>query len=183
MSVEEVATLARDQIHAIDSDVRVLGVAPFRQLLDRPLARPRFNAFLLSVFGGAALSLATIGLYAVLAASVRQRDRELAIRVALGATPMMVRRLVVGEALWLAGTGAMIGLVAAIGGRQVRAQPALRGARARPSHLARRRAAPDRGRERRVVLARSPRHPARRSSHAAQLKRLRRSGCLRERLG
>ena len=82
-------------------------------MLDRPLARPRFNAFLLGLFAVTALLLATIGLYAVLAASVRQRDRELAIRVALGATPMRVRRLVVAEALWLAGVGATIGLVGA----------------------------------------------------------------------
>ena len=111
--LDRIAALARSQVSAVDPDVQVMGVAPFSQMLDRPLARPRFNAFLLSLFAVTALLLATIGLYAVLAASVRQRDRELAIRVALGATPMGVRRLVVGEALWLAGVGASIGLVGA----------------------------------------------------------------------
>ena len=79
-------------------------VVPFSQMLDRPLARPRFNAWLLSVFAGGGLLLATIGLYAVMAAYVGQRHREIALRMALGATPMRVRGLILREALWLAGS-------------------------------------------------------------------------------
>ena len=94
--------------------VQVMRVAPFADLLDGPLARPRFNAFVLGVFGIAALMLAAIGLYAVMGAYVRQRDTEIGIRVALGATALDVRRLVVGEGLWLAGLGAVIGLVGAV---------------------------------------------------------------------
>jgi putative ABC transport system permease protein len=88
-------------------------VTPFERLLDGPLARPRFNAFLLGVFGLTALLLAAVGLAAVMAAYVRQRDREIALRVALGATPATVRRLVLREALTLAGLGAAIGLAGA----------------------------------------------------------------------
>jgi putative ABC transport system permease protein len=117
-----VASLARDRIKAVDQDVHVMRVASFTRMLDGPLARPRFNAFLLSIFGVAALLLATIGLYAVMAAYVRQRDREIALRVALGATAANVRRLVLGEAVWLAGLGAAIGLAGAAGAtRMVRA--------------------------------------------------------------
>ncbi len=117
-----VASLARDRIRAVDQDVYVMRVASFTRMLDGPLARPRFNAFLLRVFGVAALLLATIGLYAVMAAYVRQRDREIALRVALGATAANVRRLVLGEAVWLAGLGAAIGLVGtACATRMVRA--------------------------------------------------------------
>ena len=65
---------------------------------------------MLAAFGIAALILAAIGLYAVMGAYVRQRDTEIGIRVALGATAADVRRLVVGEGLWLAGLGAVIGL-------------------------------------------------------------------------
>jgi ABC-type antimicrobial peptide transport system permease subunit len=90
-----------------------MGVAHFTEMLDAPLARPRFNAFLLSVFGIVALLLSTIGLYAVMAAYVGQRDREIALRLALGATATAVRRLVLGEALRLAGLGAVVGLAAA----------------------------------------------------------------------
>jgi predicted permease len=109
-----VARLARERVRAVDPAVQVTTVAPFSQLLQGPLARPRFNAFLIGVFGVAALLLATIGLYAVVAASVRQRYREMGVRVALGATASDVRGLVLGEGLRLAGLGAAIGLAGAV---------------------------------------------------------------------
>jgi len=80
------------------------------------LARPRFNAFLIGLFATTALTLAAIGLYAVIAASVRQRYPEMGIRVALGATASDLRRLVLGEGLRLAALGAAIGLVGAAAG-------------------------------------------------------------------
>jgi putative ABC transport system permease protein len=114
-SLDLVAALARDRVNAVDPDVHVIRVAHFTEMLDEPLARPRFNAFLLSVFGIAALLLSAIGLYAVMAAYVRQRDREIALRLALGATAAAVRGFVLAEALWLAGLGAAIGLAGAAG--------------------------------------------------------------------
>ena len=66
-----------------------------------------------------ALLLTAIGLYAVMAAYVRQRDREIALRVVLGATPANVRRLVLGEALGLAGAGAAVGLAGAAAATRV----------------------------------------------------------------
>jgi putative ABC transport system permease protein len=108
-----VAGVARERVRAVDPDVQVMRVAPFAELLEGPLARPRFNAFLLGMFGMAALLLATIGLYAVMAASVRQRGAEIGIRVALGATASDVRRLVLGEGLRLAGIGAAVGFATA----------------------------------------------------------------------
>jgi putative ABC transport system permease protein len=108
-----VAGAARDRIRAVDPAAQVMRVTPFADLLDRPLARPRFDAFVLGVFGIAALILAAIGLYAVMGAYVRHRNTEIGIRVALGATASDVRRLVVGEGLWLAGLGAVIGLAGA----------------------------------------------------------------------
>ena len=98
-----VASLVRERIRAIDANVHVMSVVPFARALDAPLARPRFNAFLLNLFGAAALFLAGIGQYAVIAAYVRQREREIALRVALGASPANVRWLVLAEALRLAG--------------------------------------------------------------------------------
>jgi len=108
-----VASLSRDRLRAVDPDVHVMRVAPFTEMLERPLARPKFNALLLSIFGIAALLLSTIGLYAVMAAYVRQRGREIALRLALGATAAGVRRFVLSEALRLAGLGAAIGLAGA----------------------------------------------------------------------
>jgi putative ABC transport system permease protein len=112
-AVDLVASLSRDQIRAVDPDVQVVRVAPFGEMLAGPLARPRFHAFLLTVFGVTALVLAAVGLYAVMAAFVRQRDREIGIRVALGATSAHVRHLVLGEALRLSGFGAIAGLAGA----------------------------------------------------------------------
>jgi putative ABC transport system permease protein len=112
--LELVTSLANDRLEAIDPGVQLMRVAPFSDLLARPLARPRFNAVLLGIFGLAALLLSTVGLYAVMAAYVRQRDREIAVRVALGATAGAVRRIVLGEAARLAGAGALVGVVGAV---------------------------------------------------------------------
>jgi putative ABC transport system permease protein len=112
-SLDLVASLARDRVQAVDPDVHVMRVAHFTEMLDAPLARPRFNAFLLSIFGITALLLSTIGLYGVMTAYVQQRDREIALRLALGATATAVRGFVLAEALWLAGLGAVIGLAGA----------------------------------------------------------------------
>jgi predicted permease len=112
-SLELVASTAADRLRAIDSDVRLMRVVPFAELLDRPLARPRFNAFLLGIFGIGALLLSTVGLYAVMAVYVRQRGREIALRMALGATAAGVRRFVLLETVRLTGLGAVIGLAGA----------------------------------------------------------------------
>lgn len=109
----------RDGVQAVDPDVQVTQVEPFRELLKGPLARPRFHALLVGGFGIAALLLATIGLYAVIAASVRQRYPEIGVRVALGATASDVCRLVLGEGLRLAALGASIGLAGALAGTRL----------------------------------------------------------------
>jgi predicted permease len=109
-----VGGLVRDRVRAVDPEVQVTQVAPFRELLQGPLARPRFNAFLIGVFGMAALLLAAVGLYAVMAAYVRQRYTEIGVRVALGATASDVRGLVLGEGLRLAGLGTAMGLLGAL---------------------------------------------------------------------
>ena len=113
-SLELLTSVARERIRAIDPNVMVLSAAPFADYLDRPLGRPRFNAFLIGLFGVAALLLSTLGLYAVMTAHVRQRDREIAVRLALGATGANVRRLVLLEAGRLAGLGALVGVAGAV---------------------------------------------------------------------
>ena len=82
----------------------------------RELAQPRLSTVLLGVFGVGALVLAAVGLYGMLAYTVRRRTRELAIRHALGASPSHLRTLVIGRALALAGAGALAGLAAAAAG-------------------------------------------------------------------
>jgi len=111
--MEFVTSTARELVQAVDPDVHVVRVAPFTQMRDVPLARPRFNAFLLAVFGIVALVLSAIGLYGVMAAYVRRRHHEIAVRMALGATATTVHRLVLAESLRLAGVGALIGVATA----------------------------------------------------------------------
>jgi predicted permease len=118
-SLELLMSVARERIRGIDPNVMVLSAAPFAEYLDRPLGRPRFNAFLIGLFGIAALLLSSLGLYAVMAAHVRQRDREIAVRLALGATGANVRRLVLMEAGRLAGVGALLGVAGAVAGTRL----------------------------------------------------------------
>jgi putative ABC transport system permease protein len=92
-----------------------------RQLMAAPLARPRFSTLLLGAFAAVTLLLATVGIYGVMAATVRQRTRELGIRLALGATAGEVRRLVLRQGVRLALWGCALGSGGAlIGSRALR---------------------------------------------------------------
>jgi ABC-type antimicrobial peptide transport system permease subunit len=113
--IRSMTQVVRERVQAIDPDVRVMRVAPFVAMFDAPLARPRFNAFLLGFFAMVALFLSTVGHHAVVAASVRQREREIAVRMALGASPWVLRRMVITESLSLSGIGAVLGLAGAFG--------------------------------------------------------------------
>jgi len=104
----------RAQIAAIDSDQPVTSIQTVDELMDGSRAQPRFILMLLGVFSAAALVLAIIGIYGVLAYSVAQRRQELGIRLALGAEKSDILRLVVGYGLALAGVGIVIGLVFAL---------------------------------------------------------------------
>jgi predicted permease len=83
-------------------------------LLDEHLATPRFRALLLGLFGAIALCLAITGVYGVMAYIVSQRASEMGLRVALGASPGDVLRLLLGRGLRLAAAGLGIGLLCAI---------------------------------------------------------------------
>ena len=109
-----VGELVRAQVREIDGAVQVQRVRPFAQLLEVPLSQPRFNTLLIAVFASAASVLLGVGLYAVIAASVRQRRPEIGVRMALGATTGDVHRMVLGEGLRLTAVGAVLGFAAAI---------------------------------------------------------------------
>ncbi len=78
-------------------------------------AQTRFSLLLIGVFSTIAALLAGVGLYGVLATSVRQRTAEIGVRMALGAAPARIFRLMVGKGLWLSVIGIAIGLLAAFG--------------------------------------------------------------------
>jgi putative ABC transport system permease protein len=75
------------------------------------MAPRRFSLIMVLIFGAIALTLASIGLYGVIAYSVTQRTHEMGIRMALGASPRDIRRLVVGQGLAVALPGIVIGLI------------------------------------------------------------------------
>src|SRR5262245_29186601 len=103
----------RDQVASLDRDIPLTQVRVFDDYMSQTLAKPRFNALLLSIFAGTALLLTAIGIYGVLAYSVSQRTNEIGIRIALGAAQSNIFRLVVGEAMLLVAISMAIGLLGA----------------------------------------------------------------------
>ncbi|MEP6955524.1 MAG: ABC transporter permease [Chthoniobacterales bacterium] len=103
----------RQELAAMDPALPLRGVRVFDEYVSRSLARPRFNALLLSIFAGVALLLTAIGIYGVMAYSVAQRTNEIGIRIALGAEKGSIFRLIVGQAMMLVGISVAIGVAGA----------------------------------------------------------------------
>ncbi len=110
----ELVPTIRRVIGEAEPGVALASAAPFGTLLDGPLAQPRLNALLLAVFAGAAVALAAVGLFGAMATMVRQRTRELGVRMALGATARDVRRMVLRRGLAVASAGSVLGLLGAL---------------------------------------------------------------------
>jgi predicted permease len=104
------ATAVRQAIHAVDRDQAIMSVAPMSQAVRNSLAERRLVLTLVGAFAGAALLLATLGVYGVTASAVTQRTRELGIRMALGADRRSVLWSVMGEPARLVGIGLVLGL-------------------------------------------------------------------------
>ena len=103
----------RAALKEVDPDVAMAGINPMDELIAVSTGPRRFSMVLLAVFSILAAGLAAIGLYGVMSYTVTQRAKELGVRLALGATPAGVQRLVMGQGARLAGIGVVAGLVAA----------------------------------------------------------------------
>ena len=104
----------RREIQAIDPNLPVFGIATFDRLIQTSLAPHRFSAQLMAAFAVLALLLAAVGAYGVLSYFVGQRTREIGLRIALGARPGSVVRIVVLQGLRPAILGSAIGLAASL---------------------------------------------------------------------
>jgi predicted permease len=101
-------------IWSLDPDVPIIRVATLDDLLARSEARRHFVLIVFETFALAALALAVIGIYGVLAGSVAERMRELGVRAVLGATPASLRALVLRQGMTLTVIGTAIGIGAAV---------------------------------------------------------------------
>lgn len=99
---------------AIDGDLTAAKIQPMEQVIADTVAQPRFSALLLAIFAGLSLVLAAVGIYGVISYNVAQRTREIGVRMALGARPGDVLKMVLKQGLLLGLLGILIGIPAAI---------------------------------------------------------------------
>jgi putative ABC transport system permease protein len=108
------APALRAQVWSVDKDLPVRSVSTMRELLYASTAEPRFQTRVLVAFSAAAMLLAIVGIYGVMAYSVTQRTREIGIRMAVGAQSAHIVRMVIGRSALLVGGGLAIGLAGAL---------------------------------------------------------------------
>jgi putative ABC transport system permease protein len=116
------ASAARATVRELDPLLAITGIRSMTEMVDLSVAGPRFTMLLLGVFGGVALTLAAVGIYGIMSHAVKRRTREIGIRVALGARPADVLRLVVGQGMTLAGVGLAIGVAVALAATRLMTQ-------------------------------------------------------------
>jgi ABC-type antimicrobial peptide transport system permease subunit len=109
----------RDVVSSLNRDIPIYWVYSMTEALERPLWFVRVFGTMFMIFGVIALFLAAVGLYAVMAFSVGRRTREVGIRMALGAKPADVVRMVLRQGAWQLGLGMAAGLTLALGVAQL----------------------------------------------------------------
>ena len=113
-SPAQIQTEMRKALARVDPDQAMYGFMGLGELMNSELSMNKLSLILLGTLGGVALLLATVGVYAVTSAAVRQRTREIAIRLALGVTPAAVKRLLIRECGHLLVISTVVGGIAGI---------------------------------------------------------------------
>ena len=111
----EVTSAVMAAVERVDPDQPVRDIKSMDQYLDDSVGIRRFNLTLIAAFAGLAVLLSAVGLYGLMAYSVSQRTQEIGVRMALGAEPRDIRRMVMNEGLRLGLWGLLAGFIAAIG--------------------------------------------------------------------
>jgi predicted permease len=114
-----VTTAVNATLRSADPALALVGAALMQDVVRTSAGAPRFTSQLAAAFAAIALMLGALGIHGVLSYVVAQRVGELGVRLALGARPEALLKLVVGQGMWLAGLGVTIGVVAAWGGARL----------------------------------------------------------------
>jgi len=115
LSPESMAKALAREVHALDGNLALFEVISLQEQLDRSTSPQKVAVTLVGVLGGLAVLLAAIGLYGVMSYAVSQSTRELGLRMALGADPSNLLRLVLSRGLSLTSAGLALGLAVALG--------------------------------------------------------------------
>ena len=108
-----VVSAIRSRIAGMDRELPLSNMRTMEQILSESIMRPRFNMLLITIFAVVAMVLASVGIYGVISYSVSQRTHEIGVRIALGARPRDIFKMVLGQGMKLALTGVGAGIVAA----------------------------------------------------------------------
>ena len=111
----QLASAATEELRKASGGLPVARIRSMEEVVVRSTARQDFNMLLLTIFGGAALVLAAIGIYGLMAYSVQQRTQEIGIRMAMGADRARITKMVVWQGMRLTLVGVVIGVGAAFG--------------------------------------------------------------------
>ena len=113
-TLESIASSLRTAVPAVEPSLTAANVRPMTDVIAQGVSTPRFNMMLVSAFAAIALLLSSIGIYGVIAYSVAQRNHEIGVRLALGATRRDILRLVVADGIRIGIIGVGLGLAGSL---------------------------------------------------------------------